>query len=119
MTKFREIKVEITAVVRLRVPDTMPAPDKLIQDHLEWLANRFSDGRYPFCAELMSEGAATLAARGLEEAVFRKVCDLPRYRHNRRVVERNHRVSRALAGRTVRFETITAQVSNWTLADEN
>lgn len=69
----RTIVVNVTCRVAVEVPEDSPLlscdADRL-SELTSWKANEHSDGRYPYGAELIHDGASRVVERGLYEALF-------------------------------------------------
>lgn len=67
---MRTIKLQIAVLLEVDVPDDVPLTADAIAQMVNWRVNQYSDGRFPFSAELAHTAAESMANDGVHEALF-------------------------------------------------
>lgn len=90
------LHIKLTTTVVVYVPEDFPVTDEstLVQA-IQWRANDYRDGRYPFATEMMAKGAEGIARKGVEQILFRYITDHVRGMSSN-LTRRNAAVERAL-----------------------
>ena len=75
MSLPRRICVQYTIGVMFEVPEDFPITDDELQKHIDWKANDYSDGRYSFTHEMMTDAARRHARNLVMGAIDHHYCE--------------------------------------------